>query len=102
MIRPAPVLALPDAVSVWLDLERGACREARLGSAGTNPEAAFTLTADYADWKRVLRRELSPIAGILRGRLVLQGALAVVVRHMASAEALVAAATTVPTRFLDE
>ena len=50
----------------------------------------------------MLQRELGPVAGIMRGKLVLRGSLAVVVRHISTAEALVDAATTVPTRFLDD
>jgi putative sterol carrier protein len=64
--------------------------------------ASFEITGDYASWKAVLRRELAPVAGIMLGKLVLRGSLGIVVRNIGTAEALVAAATTVPTRFLDD
>ena len=60
------------------------------------------LTADYARWKQVIRKELPPIAGIMQRKIALQGSLPIVVRFIKSAEELVEAATRVPTRFLDE
>lgn len=102
VVRSAPELGLAEPVALWLDLDRGRCRDARLVTTAEAAAAGFEITADYATWKAVLRRELGPVAGIMRGKLVLRGSLAVVVRHIGTAEALVDAATTVPTRFLDE
>jgi putative sterol carrier protein len=102
VVQPQPDLGLAQPVALWLDLDRGSCRDARLVSAPEAGRASFVITADYATWKAVLRRELGPVAGIMRGRLALRGSLAIVVRHVSTAEALVDAATTVPTRFLDD
>jgi putative sterol carrier protein len=102
VVRPEPELGLAEAVALWLDLDRGSCKEARLVPGAEASQAPFVITADYATWKAVLRRELAPVAGIMRGKLSLQGSLAIVVRNVGTAEALVDAATTVPTRFLDD
>lgn len=102
VVRPAPDLGLAESVALWLELDRGRCHGARLVSATDATRASFEISADYATWKAVLRRELQPVAGIMRGKLALRGSLAIVVRNIATAEALVAAATTVPTSFLDE
>ena len=102
VVQPAPDLGLADPVALWLDLDRGRCTGARLVSATDATQASFEITAEYATWKAVLRRELAPVAGIMRGKLKLRGSLAVVVRNIGTAEALVDAATTVPTSFLDE
>jgi len=102
IVRPQPDLGIAEPLGIWLDLDRGQCRAARIATAAEADAAPFVISADYAAWKAVLQRELGPIAGILRGKLLLRGSLAVVVRHVSSAEALVEAATTVPTRFLDE
>lgn len=101
------VRALPDAgsaepIAIWLDLDRGACRDARLASAAAAPPASFVLAAEYAEWKRILRREMSPATGLLTGRLAVTGSLAILLRHVRSAEALVGAIAGVPTRFADE
>jgi len=102
VVRPQPDLGLTEPVALWLDLDRGSCRDARLVPAPEAGQAPFVISGDYATWKAVLRRELAPVAGILRGKLALQGSLAIVVRHVGTAEAIVEAATTVPTRFLDD
>jgi putative sterol carrier protein len=102
VVRPAPALGLAAPVALWLDLDRGRCRGARLVSAAEAAAASFEITAAYETWKAVLRRELAPVAGIMRGLLVLRGSLGIVVRNIGTAEALVAAATTVPTSFLDD
>lgn len=102
VVRAAPALGLAEPVAVWLDLDRGRCHDARLVTVAEAAAAPFEIASDYGSWKAVLRRELAPVAGIMRGKLVLRGSLAIVVRHISTAEALVDAATTVPTSFLDD
>src|SRR5206468_177494 len=77
-------------------------REAKVVSLSEAEQAPFVISGDYAQWKRVIRKELGPIAGIMQRKLHLKGSLPIVVRFVKSAEQLVEAATTVPTRFLDE
>ena len=95
-------IGVPEPVGVWLDLDRGVCREAKLVTSAEATKAPFVISGDYARWRQVLRKEVGPIAGIMQRKLSLQGSLAIVVRFLRSAELLVEAATTVPTRFLDE
>lgn len=102
VVSADPEVGLERSVGVWLDLDRGVCRAARFVEAGEAAAAPFVLTAGYAGWKAILRRELHPIAGIMQRQLLLTGSLAIVVKFGKSAEALVAAATAVPTHFLDE
>ena len=102
VVNPQPAIGLAEAVGIWLDLDRGVCRAAKLVPAAEAQTAPFVLTSDYARWKQVLRKELAPIAGIMQRKIALQGSLPIVVRFIRSAEALVEAATRVPTRFLDE
>ena len=102
VVRAAPALGLAEPVALWLDLDRGRCHDARLVPADEATKASFEISADYPTWKAVLLKQLAPVAGIMRGKLALRGSLAVVVRHIATAEALVEAATTVPTKFLDD
>ena len=102
IVSPHPEIGVPTAVGIWLDLDRGACREAKVVTADEAKTAAFVLTSEYRFWKQIIRKELGPIAGIMQRKVALQGSLPIVVRFIKSAEALVEAATTVPTRFLDE
>lgn len=102
VVNPSPAIGLPEPVGIWLDLDRGTCREAKVVSSAEADRAPFVISGDYAQWKRVIRKELGPIAGIMQRKLSLKGSLPIVVRFVKSAEQLVEAATTVPTRFLDE
>ena len=102
VVTPQPEIGVPEAVGIWLDLDRGVCRGAKLVPAAEAAQAPFVLTADYACWKQVMRKQLNPIAGIMLRKITLQGALPIVVKFVKSAEELVQVATRVPTRFLDE
>ena len=102
VVTPQPENGLPQPVAIWLDLDRGVCREARLATAAEAEAAPFILTGQYARWKQIIRKEVGPIAAILQRKLDLKGSLPIVVRFVKSAEALVDVATTLPTRFLDE
>ncbi len=102
LIRALPGPAAAEPTAIWLDLDRGVCRGARVAPVGAVPPAAFVLAAEYMEWKRILRRELSPAAGLLTGRLAVTGSLAILLRHARSADALVGAIAGVPTRFPDD
>ena len=102
VVTAQPEIGLSQAVAIWLDLDRGVCREARMATAVDAEAAPFILTAQYDRWKQIIRKEVGPIAAILQRKLDLKGSLPIVVRFVKSAEALVEVATTLPTRFLDE
>lgn len=63
---------LPADSGMWLDLERGVCREAKAVSAEEAAKAPFCITGEYARWKQVLRKELDPIKGMMQGKLKLR------------------------------
>lgn len=103
LVLPAqPDIGLSDDVGILLDLERGDCRSARLVTKDEAQAAPFVLTSEYRYWKQIIKKELGPIAGIMQRKVALKGSLPIVVRFIKSAEALVDAATRVPTRFLDD
>jgi putative sterol carrier protein len=102
VVNAEPALGMADPVGIWLDLDRGACRGARLVDQAGAEDAPFVLTADYARWKEILRRELGPIAAIMQRKIALKGSLPIIVRFVKSAEVLVDLATQIPTTFLDE
>jgi putative sterol carrier protein len=102
VVNRQPDIGIADPIGIWLDLDRGMCRAAKVVSQGEADGAPFVISGDYANWKRVIRKELGPIAGIMQRKLSLKGSLPIVVRFIKSAEQLVEAATTVPTQFLDE
>ena len=94
--------AFPVEVGVWLDLDRGVCREAKLVSVGEAGKAPFCITGEYARWKQVLRKELEPIKGMMQGKLKLKGDLPTIVRAVQAAQELVNSAAMLDTKFQDE
>ena len=102
VVSAQPEIGVTAAVGIWLDLDRGACRESKVVTGEDAQAAKFVLTSEYRYWKQIIRKELGPIAGIMQRKVALQGSLPIVVRFIKSAEALVEVATTVPTHFLDE
>ena len=103
LVMPAqPAIGVPEDIGIWLDLDRGVCRAAKLVPRADAQQAPFVLTAEYRYWKQIIKKELGPIAGIMQRKVGLVGSLPIVVRFIKSAEALVDAATRVPTRFLDD
>jgi putative sterol carrier protein len=93
---------LPEDFGIWLDLDRGVCREAKAVTTEEAAKAPFCITGEYARWKQVIRKELEPIKGMLQGKLKLKGDLPTIVREVTSAQALVNSAASLDTTFLDE
>jgi putative sterol carrier protein len=102
LVCKAQAPAIPADVGIWLDLDRGVCREAKPVTVAEAMNAPFCITGEYARWKQVLRKELDPIKGMLQGKLKLKGDLPTIVREVRSAQALVNSAASLDTKFLDE
>ncbi|HYT64440.1 MAG TPA: hypothetical protein VEL50_11095, partial [Gemmatimonadales bacterium] len=74
LVMPAqPGIGMPEDVGIWLDLERGVCRAARLVTRDEAQKAPFVLTAEYRYWKQIIKKELGPIAGIMQRKVGLVG-----------------------------
>lgn len=102
IIKAEPSIGLKEDVGVWLDLDRGVCREAKMVSPQEAQKAPFCITGDYARWKQVVKKELEPVQGMMQGKLKLKGDLPTIVRFIKAAQELVESATTIETEFLDE
>lgn len=100
VVTPQPEIGWTDTASVWLDLERGECRGARLITVDQADDAAFRLTGGYRAWRELLRGELKPVPAIMSRKIKLEGSYAILMRFVRSAEELIAAVATVPTTFL--
>jgi putative sterol carrier protein len=94
--------SFPEARGIWLDLDRGVCRDAKLVSVEAAKKAPFCITGEYARWKQVVRKELDPIKGMMQGKLKLKGDLPTVVRAVRASQELVNSSGSVETIFSDE
>src|SRR2546427_13143827 len=61
VVNPQPEIGIPAAVGIWLDLERGTCREAKDVAQVEADRAAFGLAGDYPHWRSGILKELGPI-----------------------------------------
>lgn len=88
-----PDRGVPAERSVWLDLEDGACRGARVAGADDVERAAYVLHADPSTWQRLLAGELEPVAAVMSGKLKLtRGNLFALAKYAAAAREMLAAA----------
>ncbi|MDP3178315.1 MAG: SCP2 sterol-binding domain-containing protein [Spirochaetaceae bacterium] len=94
--------SFPQDAGIWLDLDRGVCREAKLVSVDEAKKAPFCISGDYARWKQVVRKELDPIKGMMQGKLRLKGDLPTIVRAVRASQELVNSSGSVDTVFSDE
>jgi putative sterol carrier protein len=103
VVKAEPKLGIAEDTALWLDVDRGECRECRLMPASEAQAAAFIIVADYARWKTVIRKELDPIKGMMQGKLKLtKGHMPIIVKYVNSSRELVETTSRVATKFLDE
>jgi putative sterol carrier protein len=100
VVTPQPEIGWSDTASVWLDLDRGACRAARLITLEQAETSPFRLTGGYRDWRELLQGRLKPVPAIMARKILLAGSYGILLRYVKSAEALIAAVAAVPTTFL--
>ena len=101
VLAAAPALGYPDDLAVELELSHGNCASARLLPA-RDVTAPFVLRADYATWKEIVLGRLDPLVAVARRRVALTGALMTLLVHARAAQAMVACAQKLPTRFPDD
>src|SRR3989440_6723169 len=47
VVNRQPEIGIGDPVGIWLDLDRGTCRQAKVVSEGEADQAAFVISGDY-------------------------------------------------------
>ena len=102
VVKADPAIGLADAVGLWLDIEKGSCREAKVVTQAEAMKAPFCITGEYSRWKSVIRKELDPIKGMMQKKLELKGQMTIIVKYANASKELVECSTRVPTQFLDE
>ncbi|MDB4964519.1 MAG: hypothetical protein JWN44_208 [Myxococcales bacterium] len=102
LTKADPAIGLGEDVAMWLDLDRGECREVKVVSKAEAEKAPFCISGEYARWKSVIRKELDPIKAMMQKKLELKGQMTTIVKYVNASKELVECATRVPTKFLDE
>ena len=92
---------LSQEVCLYMDLWHGACREAYEVADRSQKTPEFVMSAPYANWCRVIRRQLDPIKGLMSRQLSLKGNMSKIMRAPQAAKELVACCAKVDTEFLE-
>jgi putative sterol carrier protein len=103
VVTAEPAIGIAEDTAMWLDVDRGQCRECRLVSREEAERASFVIVAPYARWKEVIRKELDPTKGMMQNKLKLtKGHMPTIVKFVTSNKELVESTARVPTVFVDE
>ena len=96
IIQPGGTQA--DAVTLYMDLWHGECRDAyEVQDATMTP--VFKLSGPVATWKKVMTKKLDPMQAMMTGQLHLMGNMAMVMKNVRAAKELVESCTRIPTEF---
>lgn len=87
----------PKETIYYVDLWHGTCRNAYI--ADSTHKAAFILKGPYETWKKVIKKELDPIRGLIRGMFLLEGDSKIILDQTKAAQELVNTASMIPTEF---
>jgi putative sterol carrier protein len=88
---------LENGVKYYVDLWHGKCREAYRVEG--HKDAAFTFSGSYLNWKRVIKNELDPIKGFIRGLFKIKGDSIKILRYVKAAKELINTASRIHTEF---
>ena len=90
---------LRSEVTFYVDLWHGKCREAYI--IDSNKTAAFVFKGPFSQWKKVIKKELDPIRGLIRGLFTIEGDSKIIIQQSRAAQELVNTASKIPVEFKD-
>lgn len=73
---------LQEDISFYLDLWHGKCRGGKILGPNESLEAAFILSAPFANFVRVLKGDLDPMQAMLTRKLSVKGNMGVMLRNV--------------------
>lgn len=103
VVTKEPTLKIDNDLAMLLDVHGGECRSCKLVPASEAETAPFVVTASYAQWKQVIKREIDPTKALMQGKLKLtKGHMPTMVKYVHASKDLVESTAKVPTKFRDE
>jgi putative sterol carrier protein len=88
---------LKKEIVFYIDLWHGKCRDAYLVKGKKN--AMFVFKGPFSNWKKIIRKELDPIRGLIRGMFTVEGDSRVILEQAKAAQELVNTASKIPVTF---
>lgn len=103
VILAEPSVGIAADTGMLLDVAEGHCRSCTLITGVEADNAPFVIKASYAQWKKVLKKEVDPTKALMQGQLKLtKGHMPTMVKYVSASKELVEATSAVPTLFPDE
>lgn len=85
---------------LYLDLYHGKCRDTKFSFTESElPHSEFKYIGPYANWRRLINKEIDPIQGLLTGKFKLRGSMIKIMMFTKAAKEMVSTAATVDTQF---
>jgi putative sterol carrier protein len=81
----------------YVDLWHGKCRDAYI--VKNNKKAAFIFKGSYSNWRKIIKKELDPIRGLIRGLFTIEGDSKIIIDQSKAAQELVNTASKIPVDF---
>ena len=88
---------LKNEVIFYIDLWHGKCRDACM--VNNKKKAAFIFKGPYSNWKKVIKKELDPLRGLIRGMFTLDGDSKLILDQVKAAQELVNTANKISVNF---
>jgi putative sterol carrier protein len=94
--------ALENDLVIYLDLWHGECRDVYYLPTGEEKEAAFTLSAPFSNFVRVLQGDLDPMQAMMTRKLAIKGSMSYMMRNVPTVLEFVRCAQAVTDKVLGE
>jgi len=92
-MSPDPARGVDAERAIYIDAHHGECRRAHVATPAELANAAFVFSADPTTWRRLLAREVEPVAAVMQGKLRLaRGNVFALARYAQAAKEMIAAA----------
>lgn len=89
-----------DNTSIFLDLNNGECKAARLTKNEDFKNAAFSISASSETWEKILNRSLSPMQAMMMKKLLItKGNMSELLSYVNSLKELLNSAMNIETEF---
>jgi putative sterol carrier protein len=89
-----------DEMSIYLDLNNGECKDARLVLKENFDKAEFIISVDSETWKKILNKTLSPMQAMMMKKLTItKGNMSELLPYVNSLKELLNSAMNIDTEF---
>lgn len=92
----------PNRVCSFFLIDKGDVKEAQIIDNEEQKQSAFVIYAKYSTWKSIVKGELDPIQGFLKGEIRVKGNVGLLMQYASMIQKFVSLLRKVQTEFPDE